>query len=189
MHVYYLSLFYIRNVHFQTTLYQCDIKSFYGVNIPIRRSNPMAPILASFISGLILSATTFTTVYGVLSNSALLSSSVLGPQVGLPTYPDVMASTGGLFAQPTSLLSSTSAIPFSCSGISIFKPNLSVLASNIPGFPTGLNQTCNPASLGPAADASCKWVPQTFLGMLYDRGIEMMRHNISENDSFQVLVS
>jgi hypothetical protein len=146
-------------------------------------------MMASLIWDLVAIAVTFSTVQGITSSTDMLGSAVFSSQLGLPTYPDVMSSTGGLFAQPTSLLANTSAVPFSCSGISIFKPNLSVLASNIPGFPSGLNQTCNPASLGPAANSSCKWVPQTFLGMLYDRGIEMMRHNISENDSFQVLVS
>jgi hypothetical protein len=147
---------------------------------------------AVFLQGAFLAAlaVAFSSAQAFVPSSLYLASSVLSPQVSsVAIDPVAMSQSGGLFAQPIALNTNTSSTAFSCSGFPIFNPNITILALSLPRFPTPANMTCNSASLGAVNSTHCKWVPQTFLGMLYDRGIELMRHNVSENDAFQVYVS
>jgi hypothetical protein len=94
----------------------------------------------------------------------------------------------GFFRSSTGLLvyTSTSKV-FACKNNSLFAPTFSALSLALPGFQSFSSPTCNSLSLGTGATAgTCKWVTQTFLGMLYDRGVELSRHNIPQADAFQV---
>jgi hypothetical protein len=76
---------------------------------------------------------------------------------------------------------------FVCKNSSLFAPTFSALSFALPGFQSVSSPTCHVLSLGPGATAgTCKWVTQTFLGILYDRGVELSRHNIPQQDAFQV---
>jgi hypothetical protein len=95
--------------------------------------------------------------------------------------------TAGMFQQQSGLTATVSEVAFSCSNIAVYSPTFTSLGANIPGFKASTSQSCHYASLGPSLTAgSCRWVPQTFLGMMYDRGVELMRHNIPQRDAFQV---
>jgi hypothetical protein len=96
----------------------------------------------------------------------------------------------GLFESSLGLsIATDSEMPFSCNNITLFAPTFTNLVVDIPGFVLKTYLSCNAASLGPSTMAgSCKWVPQTFLGITYDRGIELLRHNIPQPDAFQVYV-
>jgi hypothetical protein len=135
-------------------------------------------------------AAAFSSAKAFVPSSLYLASSVLSPQLSsVAVDPVALNRSGGLFAQPIALNANTSSTKFSCSGFPIFNPNMTILALSLPKFLTPANMICNPASLGAVNSTHCRWVPQTFLGMLYDRGIELMRHNVSETDAFQVYAS
>jgi hypothetical protein len=122
-----------------------------------------------------------------LASTKYLTSSVLSSQYVSASIVDTstLTTTGGLFAQPVSLGVNTKPATFDCNR-DLFKPDLAAVPAILPGFNAGSSQSCNSASFGAGLQSSsCKWNPQTFLGMMYDRGIELMRHGIPQADAFQ----
>jgi hypothetical protein len=95
----------------------------------------------------------------------------------------------GFFSEPVGLNIDTDSSAFDCSLISLFRPTFSDLPFNIsvdPYMPPTLCHNSSESVL--ATTGGCLWLPQTFLGILYDRGVEMLRHNIPQRDAFQVYV-
>jgi hypothetical protein len=121
---------------------------------------------------------------------AIWSSTVFGQYVSSATLPGPLSGNfveTDLFRTQSGLRTTVSNIPFNCADIEIFEPTFTGLGANIPEFKASTSHSCNYASLGPSlAAGSCRWVSQTFLGMMYDRGVELMRHNIPQSDAFQV---
>jgi hypothetical protein len=122
--------------------------------------------------------------------TAIWSSTVFGQYASSATFPRPLSGNfveTELFETQGGLKTSVSNIPFNCADIEIFAPTFTGLGANIPEFKASTSQSCNYASLGPSLTAgSCRWVSQTFLGMMYDRGVELMRHNIPQSDALQV---
>jgi hypothetical protein len=107
-----------------------------------------------------------------------LAVTALGDQSAEPT---------GFFSEAVGLEVQFSDDDFNCSNISLFRPSLSELPVDASVEPFNNTFSCHNVSLGPGTNVGdCKWVPQTFLAIVYDRGVEMLRHNIPQRDAFQV---
>ena len=121
------------------------------------------------------------------TNASLLTAPCMAPQY---QYASALSATtlsqsGGLYAHPIGLSVNTNIQPFNCM-TNLYTPNLTSMQAIIPGFSITASQACSSASLGPGLQAgSCRWNPQTYLGMLYDRGIDLMRYNVPQTDAFQ----
>jgi hypothetical protein len=121
-------------------------------------------------------------VHGVLLTVLLLSAR--------PVLADLSAEPSGFFSEAVGLDVQFSDEEFNCSNVTLFLPSLSDLPIDVAVNPINSTFSCHNISLGPGTNVGdCKWVPQTFLGIMYDRGVEMMRHNIPQRDAFQVYVS
>jgi hypothetical protein len=99
------------------------------------------------------------------------------------------AETTGFFSEAVGLNLVAQESDFNCSLISLFRPTFSDLPFNVSVDPYTTSISCDNRSTGfVAATGGCSWLPATFLGILYDRGVEMLRHNIPQRDAFQVYV-
>jgi hypothetical protein len=83
----------------------------------------------------------------------------------------------------------TSSVPGapSCAPGSRYSLTMSELQSTIPGFeaPT---MSCGTRQVSPSNAEACLWHPRDFLAVLFDRGIEVMRMGIPQEDAFRALI-